>query len=279
MTEDTQAAIDGKTGISYLQRPGAGPLVMALHGIGSNAHSFAPFFDGFGGQGHLVAWNAPGYLDSAPLAADWPVAGDYAEALERFADSQQIEQMILLGHSLGCLVAAAFVRRCPDRVRQLVLASPALGYQIPVGGTLPETAENRLRELAEKGPQEFARARSARLVHAPEKNPQLVAAVSQEMARINPSGYGQAVRMLASGDLIADLAAAAIRPGFITGLGDLVTPPEQTYRGVAALADQLGHTPPVAEIAGAGHAVYMQKPAEFLASFKKLAGLGQQALA
>ena len=278
MTEDTQAAIDGKTGISYLRRPGSGPLVMALHGIGSNAHSFAPFFAGFGGQGHLMAWNAPGYLASAPLAADWPVAADYAEMLERFADSQQLDQMILLGHSLGCLMAAAFVLRCPDRVSHLVLASPALGYQVPVGSTLPETSASRLRDLAEKGPQEFARARSARLIHAPEKNPQLVEAVFEEMAKINLPGYGQAVRMLASGDLVADLARASILPGFITGTGDVVTPPEQTYRGVSALADQTGQMATVAEIAGAGHAVYMQKPAEFLASFKKLAGLGQQAL-
>ena len=275
MTEDTQAARDGKTGISYLQRPGAGPLVMALHGIGSNAHSFAPFFDGFGSQGHLLAWNAPGYLDSAPLAADWPVAMDYAEALERFADSQQIDQMILLGHSLGCLMAAAFMLRCPDRVRQLVLASPALGYQLPVGGGMPQTTQTRLSELAEKGPEDFARARSARLIHAPEKNPQLVEAVFQEMAKINPPGYQQAVRMLASGDLIADLAKASVMPGFITGMGDLVTPPEQTYRGVSALSEQLGHNLPVEEIAEAGHAVYLQKPVEFLASFKKLAGIGQ----
>lgn len=277
MANNTQSAIDHKTGISCLERPGDGPLVMALHGIGSNARSFQPVFDRFGSHGHLIAWNAPGYLDSPPLAADWPLAGDYAEALERFADARQIDQMVLLGHSLGCLMAAAFVRRCPDRVSHLVLASPALGYQVPVGGTLPEATASRLRELAEKGREEFARARSARLVHAPEKNPQLVEAVFQEMARINPPGYGQAVRMLASGDLIADLAKSRIMPGFIIGRGDLVTPPEQTYHAASAWANQQGQNPPVEEIEEAGHAVYLQRPVEFLASFKKLAGMGQSA--
>ena len=68
---------------------------------------------------------------------------DYAEALERFADSQQIDQMCLLGHSLGCLMAAAFALRCPGRVTHLVLASPALGYQVPVGDTFALRFEAR----------------------------------------------------------------------------------------------------------------------------------------
>ena len=29
----------------------------------------------------VIAWNAPGYGASAPLAADWPSADDYARAL------------------------------------------------------------------------------------------------------------------------------------------------------------------------------------------------------
>ncbi len=135
-------------------------MVMALHGIGSSAQSFARFLDRFGGQGHLIM-ERPGYLDSTPLKADWPLAMDYAEALERFADSQQIDQMCLLGHSLGCLMAAAFALRCPGRVTHLVLASPALGYQVPVGGVMPEAMQNRLSELAKQGPEDFARARSA----------------------------------------------------------------------------------------------------------------------
>jgi pimeloyl-ACP methyl ester carboxylesterase len=275
MSDKTQAALDRRTGISYLQRPGGGPLVMALHGIGSSAQSFARFLDRFGGQGHLIAWNAPGYLDSTPLKADWPLAMDYAEALERFADSQQIDQMCLLGHSLGCLMAAAFALRCPGRVTHLVLASPALGYQVPVGGVMPEAMQNRLSELAKQGPEDFARARSARLLHAPEKNPQLVEAVFQEMAKINPPGYQQAVRMLASGNLIADMAQLQVEPGFIIGSGDLVTPPEQTYSAAAAWAGQHGHQPAIEEIGDAGHAVYLQKPDEFIERFKKLAAIGQ----
>ena len=55
-------------GLCYLARDGdAGMPVVLLHGIGSNAQSFAPLMRSFEDRYSMLAWDAPGYGGSAPL--------------------------------------------------------------------------------------------------------------------------------------------------------------------------------------------------------------------
>lgn len=76
----------------------------------------------------VLAWDMPGYGESPMLAAAPANAGDYADALARMLDRAGVEQTILVGHSLGALVAAAFAAKYPQRVLYLVLADVAQGY-------------------------------------------------------------------------------------------------------------------------------------------------------
>ena len=47
-------------------------------------------------------------------------AGDYADALAAMLDRAGVWQAVLVGHSLGALVASAFAAKYPDRVLHLV---------------------------------------------------------------------------------------------------------------------------------------------------------------
>ncbi|MFE4582890.1 alpha/beta fold hydrolase, partial [Streptomyces chartreusis] len=63
----------------HLEEAGdTGPLVLCLHGIGSSSAAFAPQFAALGGSYRMLAWDAPGYANSAdpngPLTMD-----DYAD--------------------------------------------------------------------------------------------------------------------------------------------------------------------------------------------------------
>src|SRR6202011_101278 len=70
-------------GLSYLARDGGdGTPIVLLHGIGSNAQSFAPLMQAL--DRPALAWDAPGYGASEPLAAQWPDASDYAAAVDRW---------------------------------------------------------------------------------------------------------------------------------------------------------------------------------------------------
>lgn len=259
--------------ITYIARPGPGPVVVFLHGIGSNATSFAPIFELLPPRFSLIAWNAPGYSGSAPMAMDWPLATDYADRLAQMLDGLDLGQVHIVGHSLGTLIATAFALRFPERLLSLTLAAAANGYGVPRGGVLPERVGNRLTELARLGPAAFAHARAGNLVHEPASHPDIVARVEAAMAQVNPDGYAQAVRMLASGDLPGDLARVAARPGFIVGLQDRVTPIAQTRAAAQAWEAARGIRPTITEIDQAGHAVYLQRPGAFCSALLAHMGL------
>ena len=254
---------DQTTGIRYLERAGSGDAVVFLHGIGSSAASFRGLFDLMPPALRLIAWNAPGYGGSAALPEVWPLAARYAAVLHRFLTSIDAQRAVLVGHSLGTLIAAAYARSYPEQVPRIVLAAAACGYGLPTGAPLPRKLAERIADLHRQGPAAFARARAPRLVHDPQANPGLVRQVETAMAAIHPAGYAQAVHMLASGDLVAALRGVRCPVGFIIGAQDAVTPPEQTHRAANAVEAAQGHAPPVVQIDGAGHAVYLQRPHAF----------------
>ncbi len=93
---------------------GSGIPLTLLHGISSGAASWHKqmALPGY----RVLAWDMPGYGESPMLAAAPANAGDYADALARMLDRAGVEQTILVGHSLGALVAAAFAAKYPQRV-------------------------------------------------------------------------------------------------------------------------------------------------------------------
>lgn len=251
-------------GIALHDGPGPGPVVVLLHGIGSNGASFDGTLPLLPADWRLIAWDAPGYGASRPLPQDWPEAADYAHALARVLDGLGVGRAYLVGHSLGALMAGAFASTYPERVAGLLLASPALGHGVARGGALSAQAQARIDDLARLGPQEFAAARAARLIHNAPAHPDLVEKVRAAMAAVHPEGYAQAVRMLASGRLCDDLAQVACPVDVIVGAGDLVTPPDNARTAHAAIAP--ARRGALTIVPDAGHALYHQAPGAFAAA-------------
>lgn len=235
---------------------GAGPVLVCLHGIGSGAASWLDAALLLAPQARVIAWDAPGYGESTPLSVARPKAADYAERLGALLDALEIHHCTLVGHSLGALTAAWAARRASRlsaRIDRLVLISPAGGYGAP------ERAESRrrvhaqrLHDLAEVGIAGMAVRADLRLLsaHAGEQARQWV---RWNMARLNEGGYRQAVELLCSGDLLADLPPAM--PARVAcGANDIVTPPA----GCAEAAQRCGVL--LELIADAGHASYVEQP-------------------
>lgn len=247
--------------VAYLERPGHDTPLLLLHGIGSNAEGFASLLPNLPAGRRVVAWDAPGYGGSKPLAADWPDAGDYVQALTGLLDRLEIDQAIIVGHSLGTLMGAAFARHHAGRVAALVLASCACGHGVPPGAALPENVRARIDDLQKLGPDAFAARRAPRLVFEPERNLEVTAFVTRNMSRVRMPGYGQAMRMLASGRLLDDLVTLSVPASIIVGLEDVVTPPQVNRHAHAAIPARFRG--PLVELPDAGHAIYQQTPAAF----------------
>jgi pimeloyl-ACP methyl ester carboxylesterase len=99
----------------------ANPTILMVHGFGVSGHMFDEFAQRAQDRYHLVAIDQRGHGDS-----DWSAEGDYSrdafvEDLEGFRKSLGLEDIILMGHSMGGLNAVAYVNRYPAQVKALVL--------------------------------------------------------------------------------------------------------------------------------------------------------------
>ena len=259
MTGITRGSVGG---ISYLRCDGGGPMPMVLlHGIGSNAQSFEPLMGALDGKYPTLAWDAPGYGESKPLDAQWPHASDYAEALDRLLAQLKTTRCIVVGHSLGCLIAARYAVLAKAKVAALILVSPARGYRSRKGDPLPPPVAKRVEELDQLGPEKFAAKRAPSLLADASGRPDILHAVERAMAAVRRPGYDQACRMLASGRLHDDAVQVEVPAAIINGDKDSVTP---VANGQLAYQD-LQKSPArhlFRIIKGAGHAICQEKPEE-----------------
>lgn len=209
-----------------------------LHGISSSSSNWAYQLYAAAARDdrHVLAWDAPGYGASAPLAQPRPQAQDYAERLWLWLDTLQVDTpVVLVGHSLGALMAASAATLQPGRVHQLVLLAPALGYGDAPVAERDRKRDDRLALLQRLGPQGMADTRTAAML-APQADATVVAAVRDNVARIDPAGYSQATHMLAQGTLLRDLARVACPVAVASGDLDTITPPANC----AQAAQQVG---------------------------------------
>jgi pimeloyl-ACP methyl ester carboxylesterase len=236
---------------------GAGRPVVLLHGIGSGAGSWVRLLPLLVDRYQCIAWNAPGYGGSTPLAAEHPTAEDYAGALGRFLEAVGIERPVLVGHSLGALMAAAYTADNSDSVAGLVLASPARGHGHRTSEERQVRLATRLDTMEKHGPLGVAERRAGNLLSA-DADQAARDLVAWNMARLEPAGYAQAARMLSTGNLTDDVKRIATPVLVVCGSADTVTPPSDA-EAVAQAAPESTYR----QLEGAGHACYVEQPEAF----------------
>src|SRR3954468_2719450 len=108
------------TSIPAFTTLGGGPTVLMLHGTGGGHLAFAPQVETLASSGYrAVAWDMPGYGHSAPIEP-YTFKG-LAESCIHLIASLQCQNVVLVGHGMGGMVAQEVVARRPDLVNRLVL--------------------------------------------------------------------------------------------------------------------------------------------------------------
>ncbi|EPP1403277.1 alpha/beta fold hydrolase [Klebsiella oxytoca] len=232
---------------------GSGTPLTLLHGISSGAASWHKQMALLGYR--VLAWDMPGYGESPMLATARADAGAYADALARMLDRAGVQKTVLLGHSLGALVAAAFAARYPQRVRYLVLADVAQGYGQAEAAQREKIWQGRQQQMA-LGGEAMAEGRAAKLLRAGAREAD-VATVAAGMRRLRSEGYLAAAWMLAHDDIHRWLAGYRGRFAVWCGEQDAITQPE-LVQGVA-----LRYGMPYLAIPQAGHASYLDNATFF----------------
>ncbi|MBV1706926.1 MAG: alpha/beta fold hydrolase [Hyphomicrobiales bacterium] len=250
-----------RAGIAALERPGDSPVpVMCLHGFGSHAQSYGAMMTALRPGLRALAWDMPGYGGSQPLPMPNPSAEDYAAALARFLDACGLAQVVLVGHSLGTLIAAAMARLHPQRVKALLLLSPTAGYGAAPGDPVPEVVAGRLKAFAVEGAAAYASARAANLVHDPARHADVVASVARGMAALRHDGFMQAGAMLACARIFDDLAKIQAPALVAVGVQDKVTTPDKVALIAAAVPPDWRLETSMVLLPECGHALTQQQP-------------------
>ncbi|MFC3226867.1 alpha/beta fold hydrolase [Marinibaculum pumilum] len=241
---------------------GQGPLLLFLHGIGGNRTLFDPQLAHFGARGwRAMAWDGPGYGDSpAPARFDW---AELAAAVPRLLDSLQMDQTVLVGHSMGGMLAQEVAARHGDRLRGLVLSgtSPSFG---------PASGDWQAKFLAERlAPLDAGRSMAhlapelMRNMVAKGADPAAEAAATAAMAAVPEATYRGMLSMLTVFDRRDALAALSMPVLVLAGSADRVAPPVVMKRMAAAIPGSR-----YVVIEGAGHISNLERPAAFNAALE-----------
>jgi pyruvate dehydrogenase E2 component (dihydrolipoamide acetyltransferase) len=136
--------------LRYAVRPGDGKPVVFVHGFGGDLDNWLFNIDAAAESGPAYAVDLPGHGQSIKAMAN-PGLEALTDALEQFIGEMSIDEVDLVGHSMGALVAANLALRGGQGVKSLTLISPAgFGEEINtnyIDGFVSATSRRELKPV------------------------------------------------------------------------------------------------------------------------------------
>lgn len=228
----------------YYEVHGEGTAVVFAHGAGGNHLSWWQQVPIFASKYRCVTFDHRGFGQS-PDVPNGPGSRAFVEDLRHLLDHLGIERAALVAQSMGGRTCLGFALAYPERVAALVLADTTGGFSDAGMAQLRAEGEAALA-APNPPPRTYAR-------HFPQEHPARAFLYGQIQA-LNPPRQDVA----APGPSVEQVRALRTPTLLIVGEHDIIAPPAimkmfQSYIPHARLA----------EVAGAGHSVYFEKPAEF----------------
>jgi 3-oxoadipate enol-lactonase len=222
-----------------------------LHGVGGGG--WDPQLDYFMARGyHCTAWSQPGY-GGAPLVAPYDLERVAAALKQAVGD----EKAVLVGHSMGGLIAQEFYARHPQDVAALALCFTSAAF---VGGSdfARQFVDMRIGPLDRGETMAQIAARVLPTMRGRVSDPAGLAQAQRRMSAVPPDTYRKAVHLLTTFDRRAGLPRIAVPTLIVAGSEDSTAP--------AKLMARMAEKIPGAEFAlleGCGHLGPMEQPEAF----------------
>lgn len=123
----------------HYKEAGAGePTLMLLHGFGASVFSWREVMAPLAENHRVIAFDRPAFgLTERPLRGEWGTAAEWSRGIPYGVEAQadltialmdelDIEQAVLVGNSAGGAVSIITALKHPERVKALILISPAV---------------------------------------------------------------------------------------------------------------------------------------------------------
>jgi 3-oxoadipate enol-lactonase len=250
--------------LSFLEWGRGDTLVLMLHGVGGGAAAWGDAISGtgraLGDAGcHAVALDLPGYGGS-PMIEPYDMAG-LATAVQGVIAYTPHARCIVVGHSMGGMVAQEVVARWPRLVHGLVLSGTSAAFGKPGGEWQRQFLRDRLGALdAGAGMPALAPSLAAGMA-SPRADTAAVQRCAALMARVPEATYRAALTAIVGFDRRDALERIAVPVLLLVGEDDRNAPP--------ALMQAMAARIPRAEyvcLPGVGHLANMEAPQPFNAA-------------
>jgi pimeloyl-ACP methyl ester carboxylesterase len=239
-----ELVIQKEQGFQYVEQ-GEGPVLLLLHGLFGALSNFHQVFEGFADRYRVIIPLLPIYEKTE---TDATIDG-LTSFVEAFVAAKGLDNLSLLGNSLGGHVGLVFALRNPEKVQTLTLTGSSGLFESGMGSGFPRRSSY-----------EYIRERVAYTFYSPETASK---ALVDEVFEIVSDNFKtlrilRIARSAQRHNMSEDIVHIQVPTLLIWGLNDNITPPH-----VAHEFDKLIPHTELRFIDHCGHAAMMEQPRRF----------------
>lgn len=214
-----QATINGN--LIHYETQGEGPPIVFVHGLGGTSNVWHAQRVVLSRYFRIIVFDLPGSGRSDKSKRSYSIEG-WADDLAGLMDHLQIEQAVVVGHSMGTVIVQKFAAKYPQRTKAIVLA----GALVELGPPGKEAFTKRAETVEKEGMIGVADAvlGGALSPRTREGNPALTGMVREMLLANDAHCYAGHCRALINGSAKADQARIGCPTLLIVGDQDPVTP-------------------------------------------------------
>lgn len=234
-----------------LDGPPAGPPLVLIHGLGLSGALFHGMAAHLPESLRLITWDLRGHGASDVPPAPYAM-GQLIRDAERLMDHFGLKDAVVLGHSLGGLIAQGLATKRLDLVRGLILSNTAARI-----GTEAQW-QRRIATVRQDG---LAAQCPAAMDRWFGRNWRSAPGMEQAAALFDttsPEGWCGAAAAIAGTDFYTTTAALRLPALFLAGANDGSTPPDLVRETAGLIPGAEFHL-----IRGAGHLAFLEKPQDY----------------
>ena len=216
-----------------------------IHGSGGDYSAWSHQYAGLHKQYNVVAVNLPGHGSSEGNGES--NIGSYCLWVKKLLDILQLENIILVGHSLGAAISLQFAINYPQIIQGIV----------PVGGGMKMPVNPAIFEFLKTNPVESIEL-ICKFYVAKVNREKFMAPLMKSLAQTRIDVLQSDLSACDKFDVSQEISKISLNVLVICGAEDKMTPPEFSRQITESISGAK-----LCLIEGAGHMVMMERPKEF----------------